>query len=147
MVCPKCRIVCTFYVSFCLSVCLFLIIQWLRTQIVFKNYFIEVYLIYNIVLISTVQQSDSVIPIHIFLFIFFFIMVYHRMPNIVPCAIQWDPVVYPFCIYQFASASPKLLIHPFSTTSPLATTSLFSVCESVSVLQISSFVSYFRFYI
>ena len=33
-----------------------------------KNYFIEVYLIYNVVLISAVEQSDSVIHIYIILF-------------------------------------------------------------------------------
>ena len=49
-------------------------------------YFIEVKLIYNVVLISAVQQSDSVI--HISFFIFFSIMVYHKILNIVPCAIQ-----------------------------------------------------------
>ena len=44
--------------------------------------FIEVYLIYNVVLISALQQSDSVI--HFFL-IFFSIMVNHRILNIVLC--------------------------------------------------------------
>ena len=55
-----------------------------------KIYFIEVWLIYNVVLISAVQQSDSVIHIYIytFFFIFFSMMVYHRILNIVPCAIQ-----------------------------------------------------------
>ena len=33
-----------------------------------------------------------------FSFIFFSIMVYHRILNIVPCAIQYDLVVYPFYI-------------------------------------------------
>ena len=38
----------------------------------FKIYFIEVELIYNIVLVSTVQQSDSaVIHVYTFFFIFF----------------------------------------------------------------------------
>ena len=60
---------------------------------VFFN-FIEVQLIYNIVLISAVQQSDSVI--HIFFFISFSIMVYHRILNIVSCAIHQDLAVYPF---------------------------------------------------
>ena len=50
-------------------------------------FFIEVQLIYNVVLISAVQQSDSFIHIHAFFFIFFSIMVYHRILNIVPCAI------------------------------------------------------------
>ena len=45
----------------------------------------------NALLISAVEQSDSVIHyiyIHIHFFIFFSIMVYHRTLNIVPYAIQ-----------------------------------------------------------
>ena len=60
----------------------------------FNQYiFIEVQLIYN-VLISVVQQSDSVIYIcisdiyYIFLIILFSIVVYHRILNIVLHAIQ-----------------------------------------------------------
>ena len=53
-------------------------------------------MIYNVVLISAVQQSDSVIHIYTFFFIFFVIMVYPRVLNIVPCAIESDIVVYPF---------------------------------------------------
>ena len=49
-------------------------------------------------------------PIRVF-FIFFSIVVYHRILNIAPCAIQLDLVVYLFCIYQFASANPKCPIH------------------------------------
>ena len=45
--------------------------------------FMEISLIYNVVLVSVVQQSDSVIHTHIF----FFIMIYYRILNIVPCAI------------------------------------------------------------
>ena len=52
-----------------------------------KIYFIEVQLIY-VVLISAVQQSDSVIHIYTFFFMFFSIMAYHRILNIIPCAIQ-----------------------------------------------------------
>ena len=55
---------------------------------IFKIYFIEGLLIYNVVLISAVQQSDSVIHIYTFFFIFFSIMLYPRVLNIVPCAIQ-----------------------------------------------------------
>ena len=61
-------------------------------------------LIYSVVLISTVEQRDSVIYIyiyvytHTFFFIFFSIMVYHRVLNIVPCAIQEDLVAHPFYI-------------------------------------------------
>ena len=52
-------------------------------------YFIHVQLIYSVVLIS-VQRSDSVTHIytHTFFFIFFSIMVFHRILNTVLCAIQ-----------------------------------------------------------
>ena len=43
-------------------------------------------------LVSAVQQSDSVIHLYIFFFICFSIMVYHRILNIVLCAVL---VVYP----------------------------------------------------
>ena len=72
-------------------------LSWL--DIFFYINFIEVQLIYNVVLISTIQQSDSVVHIYTFFFIFFSIMVYHRILNIVPCRnytvqIQQDLVVY-----------------------------------------------------
>ena len=80
-----------------------------------------------------VQQSDSVIYIYdiyyysviyiicndihcyIFFFTFFSIMVYYRILNIVPCAIL-GPCL--FCIQQFVSANPKLLIYPPSPLFP-----------------------------
>ena len=62
--------------------------------IFFKVYFIEVELICCVVLISAVQESDSVIHMHTF----FSIMVYHRILNRVPCALQEDFVVYPSCL-------------------------------------------------
>ena len=51
--------------------------------------FTEVELIYNVVLISAVEQSDSVIHKYIPLFILFSIMLYHRIVKriIVLCAI------------------------------------------------------------
>ena len=61
----------------------------------FYMFLIEVSLIYNVMLISPVQQSVSVIHIYTFLFIFFSVTVYHRILNIVPCALQQDLVVYP----------------------------------------------------
>ena len=59
---------------------------------------IELWLIYNVVLDSGVQQSDSVIFIYIFFFRFFSIIGYYKILNIVPCAIQyrWVLVVYLF---------------------------------------------------
>ena len=62
-----------------------------------------------------------------FFFIFFSTMVYHRILNIAPCAIQWDLVVYTFCIYQFASGKPNLPLPPSPSLSPLANTNLFSM--------------------
>ena len=46
----------------------------------------------NAVLLSDLQQSDSVTYIYIHFFIFFSIMVYHRVLNMVPCAVQQDLV-------------------------------------------------------
>ena len=63
----------------------------------FSFFKIEVWLIYSIVLISGVQQSDSVLSlsyiyiciyIFIFLFIFFSIIAYNKILNTVPCATQ-----------------------------------------------------------
>ena len=59
-----------------------------KTTIFKKMYFIEVELIYNVVLISAVQQSGSVAHICTFFTIFFSTMGYHRLLNIVPCATQ-----------------------------------------------------------
>ena len=55
---------------------------------------VEVELIYNVVLISTAQQSDLVMHTYIYIYIYAFsvilfsIMFYYRILNIVPCAIQ-----------------------------------------------------------
>ena len=49
-------------------------------------------MIYNVVLVSSVQQSDSYIYIYIYIYIFFFrffsIVGYYEILSIVPCAIQ-----------------------------------------------------------
>ena len=73
------------------------------SELIFKGklcltiYFIELMLICSVVLISTAQESDSVIHIHIYiLHIFFSIMVYHRILNTAPCAIQKGLLVYLF---------------------------------------------------
>ena len=51
---------------------------------------------HNIVLIAAVEQSNSAIHTYIhFLKIFFTIMIYHRILNVVLWAIQQDLVVYP----------------------------------------------------
>ena len=89
-------------------------------------------------LISAVEQSDSVmhmcvcvcvyiyiyIYIYIFFFLFFSIMAYHSILNTVPCAMQYDLVVYP-------AVHPELPILPFPPLSLVATASLFSMSVSL----------------
>ena len=48
---------------------------------------IEVWLIYNVVLVAGIQQSDSIIYLYIIFFRLFSIIVYYKMLNTVPCAI------------------------------------------------------------
>ena len=58
-------------------------------------------MIYNVVLVSGVKQSDSVTYIHIFiLFQIFFHVSYYRVWNGVPCAIQHILVYYLFYMYS-----------------------------------------------
>ena len=58
-------------------------------QRVLEDSVLKVQLIYNAMLVSGIQQSYSVIYIYIYSFSYSFpIMVYHRILNIVPCAIQ-----------------------------------------------------------
>ena len=84
---------------------LFPVQKWEQTTsrpiffLIFLFFSMEVQLIYNFVLASGVQQSDSDIHIYTFFFIFFSIMVYHRILNIVPCAIQQDIVFFLLVIY------------------------------------------------
>ena len=55
-----------------------------------KIYFIEVELIYKVVLVSSAQQCDSVIHIHVYLlfFKFFSIIGYYKLLHIVPGTVQ-----------------------------------------------------------
>ena len=50
------------------------------------NDFIGVQLIYNVVLLSDVQPSDSNVFVYIYFFRFFSTVVYYKIVNIVPCA-------------------------------------------------------------
>ena len=70
--------------------------------------------------------------IHPVFFIFFFIVVYHRILNIIPCAIQKDLVIYLFYIYQFVSANPKLPIQLSPTHLCLGNNQSVCVSDSVS---------------
>ena len=52
---------------------------------------------HNVVLISVVQQSDSVTHIHTLFFVFFSVMAYHSILNIVPCAILYSRILLFIC--------------------------------------------------
>ena len=55
----------------------------------FLIYFIEVQLIYNFGFL--LYSKVTVIPIYMFFFIFFSIMIYHRVLKVVPCTIRGFP--------------------------------------------------------
>ena len=61
-----------------------------RSGVLYVSVFvlIEVQLTYNVVLVSGIQQSDSVLYIYILFFRFFSITDYYKILNIVLCAIQ-----------------------------------------------------------
>ena len=86
-------------------------------------------------LISAVQQSDSVT--HIYTFKIFSIVVYHRILNIVLCAVQSNLVVYPFFVDMYNSLHLQTSIfHSTPSPSPLPLGNLKSglyVRESSSV--------------
>ena len=99
----------------------------------FKS-FIEVQLIYKVVIISTVQQNDSVIHVHTS--ILFQILFPHRLSQNIwqssLCYIQQVLIGQSFHIPQCVHANPKPPIHP--TLSPLVT------------IRFSKSVSLFLFY-
>ena len=89
-------------------------------------------------LIFTIQQSDSFIHIYTFFFIFFSIMVYHRILNMAPCA--RGTLLSSHSLYN----SLHLLILNSQSTLPPPSPHLLGnyspvlyVCESVSITQIS----------
>ena len=96
--------------------------------------FIGVQLIYNVMLVSTVQQSESAIHTHISpLFFFSFPFGQHRAMSRVPCVIQQVLISYLFyaqyqqCIY----VNLNLSIHPSNPTPyPLVDICLFSTSVS-----------------
>jgi len=75
--------------------------------------FIEVWLIYDIELISAVQQSDSALSLYIYIYIYFFIMAYHRILNIVPLLYS-RPLLFINSIY----ISLHLLVYNLCTLLP-----------------------------
>ena len=70
------------------------------------------------------KETQSHIHICILFLTLSSIMLHHKWLDIVPSAVQWDLIAYPFQRQLFASVNPRFPVHP--TPSPLATTSLFS---------------------
>ena len=77
---------------------------------VFFAIFIDIYLTYNVVLVSGVRQSDSVI----FFFRLFSIVDNYKILGRVSCAIQWALVDYLFHI-QWCVYFEKAMVPHFST--------------------------------
>ena len=97
------------------------------------------------------------IHIHIYVYIYiyththtqfhiFSIMVYHRILNMVLCAMQ-DLVVIHSIYNSLHLVTPTSQSIPALVPSFLPTQSVLCVCESVSISWIGAFVSYFRFHI
>ena len=88
---------------------------------IFKT-FIGVELLYNVVLVSTVQQSESTLQIHIFsLFVLPSHLGHHRALNRVPCAIQSLLTSYLFETFFIYSISSVYMSTPGSPFIPLST--------------------------
>ena len=82
---------------------------------IFKS-FIEVWLIYNVVIIPAVLQSDSVkMYIHQFSFRLFSHTDYHRILERVLCAMQQVRTGLSLHILQCAYANTKPPVHPPAT--------------------------------
>ena len=81
-----------------------------------RFWFFLLQLIYNVLSISAIQQSDPVIYIYIYTHILFLtlssIMFHHKWLDIVLCAVQQDLIAYPLRMQLFASTNPKLPVHP-----------------------------------
>ena len=109
--------------------------------------FIDVELIYNVVLMSAVQQSDPVI--HIYVCMLFCILFHYGLSGDIeygsvccrvgPCLF----IVYKILCYLLIENS---LSSPPPFTSPLANKSVFSMFVSLSLLYMGSLVLYFRFH-
>ena len=96
----------------------------------FLFFLIDVQLIYNVVSISAVQQSDSGIHILRLLFIFFSIMAYHRILNQFPVLHSRTLFVHP--IYNSLHLLIPTQSFPPAPLSPLTTPGLFSMSVSLS---------------
>ena len=81
-----------------------------QSHIFFKE-IIEIQLMYNVALVSDVQQSDSAAyNIYIFFFRFFSIIGYYKILNIIPCMIQYIKYSGSLLVMYFRHSSVYMLI-------------------------------------
>ena len=62
----------------------------------FNFIFIKLYLTYSVVSFSAAKHSDPVIHIYTLFLILSSITFYPKILDIVPCAVEWELIVYPF---------------------------------------------------
>ena len=90
----------------------------------FKIFLLQ--LIYNVLSISAVQQSDPVIYIYIFFSHYLFLtlsstMAHQKCLDIVPCAIQQDLIAHPFQMQRLHLSTPNAQSIPLPPLPPLQT--------------------------
>ena len=111
----------------------------------FKKKKTGVQLLHTAVSVSAVQQSQSALFIHTYLFWGFLSHLgHHRALSRVPCAKQQVLISYLFYIQHRMYVNPNLSIHP-TLSSPLGIyVFVLYVHVSISPLQIKSFVPFFQ---
>ena len=97
---------------------------------------------------SATQQSDLSLHTHPFFFRFFIQIDYHRTLSRVLCLYSRSPLASHSIYLSVPMPTPTTQLIPPPQTVPFGNGKfVFKVCEFVSVLQISSLVSFFRFHI
>ena len=110
-------------------------------------FYVGIQLVYNVVLVSSVQQSESVICIFI-LFRLLSRIDYYIILSRIPCAVHQVLVDFLFYIYLCMCINPKLLIYPLPYVSCFGNhKSVFEVSESFCFANKFIFIIYFRFHI
>ena len=107
--------------------CAGLLPSWLNSFLsTFLNFYLKklLQLIYNVLSISAVQQSDPIIHLYTLFSTLSSITFHYKGLDRVSYAVQQDLIAYPLQMQQFTS---KLPVHPTTSPSPWANTSLFSM--------------------
>ena len=115
-----------------------------RSLVFLFSIFIGVQLICNVVQFQIYSNMNQLCTCTYALFFRFFSHTHHcRVLGRVPCAIQQILIVYLFYIQQHVYVNPNLPLYPSSFYLHHNHKFVFYICDSISVLQISSFVPFF----